>query len=777
MNQATTDGSQHPPTNTRIHQPARRLLLEWLLITVGLMAIALAATTHALRPDNNWSSLHRVDALVHDSLGTLVTLPVSSALLLIVIDDASLAQLGRWPWRRAVHAAMIDQLVAAGATTIALDMMFVEAHSDDALLAQAMQAARAAGVRILLAISKTDAGAGLVDPLYPVPELGLLSELGHAHFRIDGDGVVRGQHLNEAGFASLALLMVPPTQRTALQPIAQHALAESAASFSNHSTERAVALAQWPTHDFVRLAPMQANLEPRSYAQVLAAAPGTLNLRNRVVLIGATAAGVGDQYANTLTGSNSIAPGVELHAAAFSAIAQRKLMLVLPSALAGGLCAAAVLIVMVALYGLRPRAGLLFTLAALATILALCAAIRFFGWWWPPSAALLLVAIAYPLWSWRRLEVATAGLLRQAQSLALEPSVSRPPAPTGYLPAEPIARSVQQLQQAANDSIAWRRLMETTLHKLPHPALLADQAGKLVLRNEAFARSFDGSLNLGNTLDPWLKQTFDLSIDALARVSQERSDAQGRDWLIEWARLQGSMDDSWQLMQFVDLTEIRAAQREREQTLRFLSHDLRNPLLSILTLLGQPANSAPGTSAQIEQLAQRSLELAEGFVQLSRAEVQQITPEPLDLAQLLIEASDQCFAQARQRGVKLLCPAHAEAAILGDAQLLRRALINLIDNAIKFSPTGSKIELAIERVGTDWCAAVNDRGPGLSDHELSHLFEPFWRSGSQQHSAGAGLGLSFVKVVAQRHHGAIRALVRDGGGTRFELQLPAAELR
>jgi len=100
--------------------------------------------------------------------------------------------------------------------------------------------------------------------------------------------------------------------------------------------------------------------------------------------------------------------------------------------------------------------------------------------------------------------------------------------------------------------------------------------------------------------------------------------------------------------------------------------------------------------------------------------------------------------------------------------------VNLLENAAKFSPDGSTIDLGAERRGDEIRIAVADRGPGVAPAEEERIFEPFYRPGGRFDSGGAGLGLSIARRMAEAQGGTVRYAPREGGGSVFELRLPAA---
>lgn len=109
----------------------------------------------------------------------------------------------------------------------------------------------------------------------------------------------------------------------------------------------------------------------------------------------------------------------------------------------------------------------------------------------------------------------------------------------------------------------------------------------------------------------------------------------------------------------------------------------------------------------------------------------------------------------------------------GDAFRLSQALRNLVANAIRFSPSGSRIQVAIERAEGGWIMAVRDRGPGIPPGELESIFERFAQSSATKTGAGGtGLGLHIARGILQSHGGTLKALNRPDGGASFEAFIP-----
>ncbi len=186
------------------------------------------------------------------------------------------------------------------------------------------------------------------------------------------------------------------------------------------------------------------------------------------------------------------------------------------------------------------------------------------------------------------------------------------------------------------------------------------------------------------------------------------------------------------IIDLADVTELRAAQREREDVLRFLSHDMKSPATSLLGLAQLQRDPARALghkelSQRLDLLAQRVLTLVDNFVALARAE----SADParfghFDLRDAVQDAYDEVWAAAQAREITI-SPSVSEAACMvsGDRQLLARAIINLLSNAIKFSAPGSGIELLCEDVAENAVVSIVDHGAGIEPAQRAALFQRF----------------------------------------------------
>ncbi|WP_317851322.1 sensor histidine kinase [Cupriavidus pauculus] len=207
---------------------------------------------------------------------------------------------------------------------------------------------------------------------------------------------------------------------------------------------------------------------------------------------------------------------------------------------------------------------------------------------------------------------------------------------------------------------------------------------------------------------------------------------------------------------------------------------MRSPQASILALIDLQSR-AERTLPQAELLerigehAHRTLALADDFIRLAQAESQNLVFADADLTSLVLDATDELWALARTRGIELKLELDAEGVRLRVAPaLLVRAIANLVSNAIKFSPPGEPVTIRLHRLGPYMAIEVADRGPGIAKDAQARLFRPFSRvhAPASNAPAGSGLGLVFVKTVAERHGGRVMLDSAPGEGATFSIWLP-----
>ncbi|WP_456016140.1 CHASE2 domain-containing protein [Pseudomonas fluorescens] len=739
-------------------QPTRAQLLfhglirEWLLIGLVLLPFTVYLSLSPGLALNN---------PLYDSLRRLTPLPVDSRILLVTIDDQSLKKLGQWPWPRSVHADLIDRLSAALPAGILFDVIFSEPGdaADDQRLADAVCKAG----NVLLPTASSDAADEQLLPL-----LKCAKGMGQINVEADNDGVVRSLYMREGPpgntLAQLAWLaytlsgQTSPMPGLAKEPDGQH----------------------WHREHAVRVPyTAQGHFPSVSYVSVLQGEVPPDVLRGRLILVGATAYGMGDRFVTPLSSTVGSTAGVEIQANILNGLLLGRSIVDLPGWLAA-LMAASLVALLLGLLLYRPRYALWMTLACMVTALLGSWALLRLGHWWSPAACLIGLLLSYLIWNWRRLSVILAYFGWELARLDNEPKVlperRRAPASKGDV----LQVRIFALEQAVSRTRDTRRFMADGLECLPVATLITDPHGSILLANRVAREVFGNDLVATNLLEqladlgyPPLHNGVRPALSALQLI--EFRDIHQRSLRMELAPLlpaEGDVALGW-LLSLTDLSKEREAQQHRETMLRFLSHDLRAPHSAILALLDVHNGDSP-IFAQIEQQVKRALSLTESFVQLAKAEADGYHFQPTLFAMLVMDAFDQVAVIAQLKGIHLVHDLDEadEGMVSADQSLLTRALFNVLENAIKYSPSGTTVTLS-HGSAQGWLECrISDQGLGIAPGDLPELFSQYRRFDSAQGSEGLGLGLTMVKAVIERHGGRILCESELGKGSTFSLKLP-----
>jgi len=233
------------------------------------------------------------------------------------------------------------------------------------------------------------------------------------------------------------------------------------------------------------------------------------------------------------------------------------------------------------------------------------------------------------------------------------------------------------------------------------------------------------------------------------------------------------------------LGRLEHAVGEMRQFSTALAHELRTPLTALRGEV-EMAIRQPGSAGEVGRRFASQLEeidklkrLIDQVLTLARAEAGEIrlTRESIDLGQLAGSLVDQLEPVAQAKGVALHSePALAPVVVDGDPNWLERLILNLVDNAIKFTPEGGAIAVSVSREADTARLTVRDTGIGITPERMPHIFERFFRADPARSSGveGVGLGLSLAKWIVDRHHGRIAVDSQPGKGSTFSIFLPLA---
>lgn len=227
------------------------------------------------------------------------------------------------------------------------------------------------------------------------------------------------------------------------------------------------------------------------------------------------------------------------------------------------------------------------------------------------------------------------------------------------------------------------------------------------------------------------------------------------------------------------ISRLRTLIVAQRQLLKDVSHEMRSPMARIQAAIGlahQQPEQAQALMERIERESVRIDKLIGELLALSRlqADVDNQLNEEIDLRELLSDVVDDARFEADANGRFIHVECEIDGVVLGNVELLRRAVENVVRNAIKYSHRGGTVEVgtALGSRGRVAVISVRDYGTGVPESDLAHIFDPFFRSSMHARKEGSGLGLAIAKRVIESHGGSIVASNVPGGGLRVNIELP-----
>ncbi|WP_410729088.1 ATP-binding protein [Burkholderia sp. SIMBA_062] len=688
---------------------------EWVCMTFTLMLVCLVLTTTHL--------LHRVDRAFFDLASQSAHGSAGKSLIVIVVDDRTIEHLGGWPFSRETRERMMDRLAGSGVAAIGIDLTSLREATRG----------RAANKAVGETIGRDN---GRMAP--PLPEAGI--------------------NTRAKGCVEAASFQCP-------RPYVLY-----------------------------------------SYINVLDGRVPPSNLSGRSVLIRSSIEAAGGSSVSSSGGvptlANVFAAGDEIAAPATAALPRETgfaVELLFNELVVCAICAL--------LYRLSPRAGVVASIGLTTAIAAGAFALfRFGDRILPPTTGMLICVLACVLWSWRRLEALLRFIVRLADRLTIEPSLHAEPAVVPHC-MDPVWRELSRAGALDAQVRRYRALIDAWVDSLPEATLIASASGVVLLANErvaALCGEPDG--NPGSRHSPAGRSVSDVLFQITASHRANEFAAQALTWLnhsphgddvsaqtksqldqgVEIANARGGLSllikcapirpsafgERALVFHVADVSSVRLAERQRDMVLRFLSHDMRSPQASILALASQikrdPSRYTPQRFAElISQYATRALNLSDDFLFLAKAESLPPKLAAVDPALVLGDAVDDLLPQASAKSTIVNLMAEPGLSTIADVQLLRRAFVNLIGNAIKFGREASTVDVELSATERHVKIAVTDYGTGISERDQEKLFREFTQLDGASPLSGHGLGLAFVKTVVDSLGGKLQVRSKLGEGTTF----------
>lgn len=237
-----------------------------------------------------------------------------------------------------------------------------------------------------------------------------------------------------------------------------------------------------------------------------------------------------------------------------------------------------------------------------------------------------------------------------------------------------------------------------------------------------------------------------------------------------------------------DVTELKRLEQVRSDFVANVSHELRTPLTSIKGFIETLMDGGVDDPEMrryflqiISQETERMVRIVSDLLELSKLEAANpdALTERVDINQVIVHSLETCSPHAESKRIAFITDlADGLPAVPGDSSQLQQVFINLIDNAVKYTPNGGSVRVSTKCRQKQVIIEVSDTGIGIAQKHLSRIFERFYRvdKGRSREMGGTGLGLSIVKHIVEKHQGTISVESEVGEGTTFTIMLPAASV-
>jgi len=654
----------------------------------------------------------------------------------VLIDDEAVATLGPLPWPRARIAELVQRIREHQARGVVVDIMLSDETDEEDDMA--LERALADGTATLAAVLRPGGGW-----LLPLDRFGGARNAAHAHAEIAVDGVVR---------------TVSTTKQSA--GVSLPALSVAAARLGGWSEPLVPGALLRP--DFRQ--PPKA-IPQLSAVELLQRRPPGTQLQGRVVFLGLSVSGAGDQFVIPVGDRRRPAPGVLVHAAVASSLLRGGLLRT-PTMLST--LAMALLLAWV-MQRARSRFGRL-ELIQLVVVVVLVVGGAIVTLWAGrlllPVATLLVAAGFSAVLG----EVVESRQVQRETGSILQSLVHQQASPNSdAIPADVHGRL--ELARALQDELARDRdLRRTLLEGLHEGVVLWDREGRPLLANAALVRLWGSEPELDD-----LSTAAGRASDGWASEPRAELEHDGRPVEIEVWRI-----GDGHLGVVRDIGTRRELERQRREMQRLVSHELKTPLSSIagfgsmLETYELSADELRRVAGMIRGEAERLGEMVRSFLDLERVGSGQWDDEwsCVELGTLVAQRCEVLSSSASGRRQTITTDVRPPAAVSGVASLIERLTDNLVSNALKYSPEGSAVEVRVFPSNGQVALEVRDHGPGIPDDALPHLFERFYRVPGSE-APGSGLGLAFVKEIADRHGAVVEVSTSADQGTAFTVTFPA----
>ena len=328
--------------------------------------------------------------------------------------------------------------------------------------------------------------------------------------------------------------------------------------------------------------------------------------------------------------------------------------------------------------------------------------------------------------------------------------------------ARPVATAVQNAR-LFQDSEQQRMAILATAKTLAQPLIILDREGKLLVANEPAQSIIDAHMPaLFNGISGGIGRTVEVIVgDETYLTSSQHVDGVGT------------------IIVMQNITYVKRLEKDRADFMRALSHDLKSPLTSIrgfAQLLERSATLDKTGKRFINRIvtsSDRMLDMINQLLLVSRSEVVEIERSVCNLTDIIHKVLVDVEGSALFKEITLTYKEEGvHSLVLADDVRMFHMILNLVDNAIKYAPTKTNVHISLSFYDKHIVITVRDEGIGISEDELSRVFDRYFRSDRTKDKPGAGVGLSVVRAIAQAHEGKAAVRNHPNGGAEFSIVLP-----
>ncbi len=328
--------------------------------------------------------------------------------------------------------------------------------------------------------------------------------------------------------------------------------------------------------------------------------------------------------------------------------------------------------------------------------------------------------------------------------------------------SHPVATAVENARLFA-ESRRQQAAILATARTINEPLIILDEQGNVLVSNEAAQALLDSNMS----------QLF----DAISRSVGRTAEVMVGDHT--YLATSQHLPEVGTISVMQDITYVKQLEHDRAEFMRALSHDLKSPLTSIkgfAQLLGKVMTLNEKGERFVEQIVsatERMLEMIYHLLQVTHEEVVELERVAVDMHSVVAEVLEDVEGAALSKSIDLLFDSVGKSyMILGDPVRLYHMTLNLVDNAIKYSPAETKVKITLDFTPENVTLEVQDEGLGIPNEDLPHVFEKFYRGKQTAGQHGTGVGLSVVAAIAAAHEGSAVVYNRDGQGAGFKVTLP-----